>query len=124
MKSEIHKQSFLTSQYANFIVLSIILTMTVFCAPVFADALTDAQTLLSEGTEKIGILLAAWGVILIGINLKDHNGPSINGGILQVVGGVIIFAASKLIASADMSMGIAATEEASIRFAAQAFQWI
>lgn len=123
MKSEIKKQSFLTTHYANFIVLSIILTMTVFCAPVFADALTDAQTLLSKGTEIAGIFLAAWGVVLIGINFKEHNGPSITGGILQLIGGIIIYAASKIISSADISMGLS-TADASMDLAAQAFQWI
>lgn len=43
-----------------------------------------------------GGLLCLWGVITLGTNIKDHNGPGIQQAIWQVVGGALIIAAGVL----------------------------
>lgn len=104
MKNEIPKQNFLTSKYANFIVMSAILTMTFFCTPVFADALTDAQSLLSKAATAGGGLWAVWGIVQLGINIRDHQGPGISGAIWQIIGGGLIMAGGLLVNQLDLSM--------------------
>ena len=46
-----------------------------------------------------GGLLCLWGVITLGTNIKDHNGPGIQQAIWQVVGGALIIAAGVLFSS-------------------------
>ena len=46
-----------------------------------------------------GGLLCLWGVITLGTNIKDHNGPGIQQAIWQVVGGALIIAAGILFSS-------------------------
>ena len=43
-----------------------------------------------------GGLLCLWGLITLGTNIKDHNGPGIQQAIWQVVGGALIIAAGIL----------------------------
>ena len=43
-----------------------------------------------------GGLWAVWGVIIVASGLRDHNGPQIQTGIWQVVGGGLIVAAAAL----------------------------
>ena len=58
---------------------------------------TQMITLLSKGVLAAGALLAVWGMISVGRGLKDSNGPGIQNGILELVGGGIVIAASQLI---------------------------
>lgn len=37
-----------------------------------------------------------WGAIVLGTSLKDHNGPGIQSGVWQIVGGGLIIAAAQL----------------------------
>lgn len=46
-----------------------------------------------------GGLLCLWGLIALGTALKDHNGPSIQQAIWQIVGGALIIAAGVLFGS-------------------------
>ena len=46
-----------------------------------------------------GGLLCLWGVITLGTNIKDHNGPGIQQAIWQIVGGALIIAAGILFSS-------------------------
>lgn len=43
-----------------------------------------------------GGLLCLWGLITLGTNIKDHNGPGIQQAIWQIVGGALIIAAGVL----------------------------
>lgn len=54
-------------------------------------------TLLSKGVLAAGALLAVWGMISVGRGLKDSNGPGIQNGIMELIGGGIVIAASQLI---------------------------
>lgn len=40
-----------------------------------------------------GGIYTIWGVVMLGTSLKDHNGPGIQNGIWQIVGGLLILAA-------------------------------
>ena len=59
--------------------------------------LTQMITLLSKGVLAAGALLAVWGMISVGRGLKDSNGPGIQNGIMELIGGGIVIAASQLI---------------------------
>lgn len=43
-----------------------------------------------------GGLWLVWGAIVVGLALRDHQGPQIQSGIWQIVGGGLIIAASQL----------------------------
>ncbi|HDL2739457.1 TPA: hypothetical protein PW192_002875, partial [Enterococcus faecium] len=43
-----------------------------------------------------GGLYAVWGAVVLGGALKDHNGPQMQSGIWQIVGGALIVAAAAL----------------------------
>ena len=58
---------------------------------------TQMITLLSKGVLAAGALLAVWGMISVGRGLKDSNGPGIQNGIMELIGGGIVIAASHLI---------------------------
>lgn len=46
-----------------------------------------------------GGIWAVWGAISLGIGLKDHNGPGIQSGVWQLIGGALIIAAAQLFKS-------------------------
>lgn len=46
-----------------------------------------------------GGLLCLWGVVALGTNVKDHNGPGIQQAIWQIIGGALIIAAGVLFTS-------------------------
>ena len=58
---------------------------------------TQMITLLSKGVLAAGALLAVWGMISVGRGLKDSNGPGIQNGIMELIGGGIVITASQLI---------------------------
>ena len=58
---------------------------------------TQMITLLSKGVLAAGALLAVWGMISVGRGLKDSNGPGIQNGMRELIGGGIVIAASQLI---------------------------
>ena len=58
---------------------------------------TQMITLLSKGVLAAGALLAVWGMISVGRGLKDSNGTGIQNGIMELIGGGIVIAASQLI---------------------------
>lgn len=101
--SQKKKKSVLTSKCANLIVLTMILTAVMLAVPVYADALDTAKSLLSKGATAGGGLWAVWGLVQLGISIKDHNGPGIQGAIWQIIGGGIIIAAGAAVASLDLT---------------------
>lgn len=112
--SERGKRSFITSKTANFVFMVMLFSVVMFCLPVFADnqaaaagntsALDSAKNLLSKAATAGGGLWAVWGLVQLGISIKDHNGPGIQGAIWQLIGGAIIIAAASVIAGLDLSM--------------------
>lgn len=68
------------------------------------DTLNQAKSLLSKGAIAAGSILAVWGLVSLGLAFKDHNGPGIQQGIMQIIGGGIIIAAGTLVASVDLTM--------------------
>lgn len=45
-----------------------------------------------------GGLWLVWGVVVLGIAMKDHNGPGMQAGIWQIIGGGMVIAAATLFA--------------------------
>lgn len=58
--------------------------------------LTQVLDLFTKFAVIGGGLWAVWGVIIVAGGLRDHNGPTIQTGIWQVVGGGLIVAAAAL----------------------------
>lgn len=56
--------------------------------------LTQVLELFSRFAVIGGGLWLAWGAIVVGGALKDHNGPQIQTGVWQIVGGGLIIAAA------------------------------
>lgn len=100
------KKRFLTSKLLNFIVIFTIMTGFVLITNCYADALSTAKSLLSKACTAGGGLWAVWGLVQLGMSIKDHNGPGIQGAIWQLIGGGIIIAAGAAISSLDLSMTV------------------
>lgn len=56
-------------------------------------------TLLANGAKIGGGLWMLWGAIVFATSLKEHNGPGMQSGIWQMVGGAIIVAAASYFGS-------------------------
>jgi hypothetical protein len=54
----------------------------------------EAMSMLSKGVLAAGSLLTIWGLVQLGLAIKDSNGPGMQHAILQAVGGGIIVAAA------------------------------
>ena len=88
-----------------------VLMMTVFCMNVFAadggDAISTAKNLLSKAATAGGGFWAVWGLVTLGMSIKDSNGPGIGNAIWQILGGAIIIAAGVAIGALDLTMATA-----------------
>lgn len=60
------------------------------------DMLNTILSLFTKFATIGGGLWLVWGSIVTGGALKDHNGPQIQTGVWQIVGGGLIIAASSL----------------------------
>lgn len=60
------------------------------------DLLNTILTLFTKFAIIGGGLWLVWGAIVTGGALKDHNGPQIQTGVWQIVGGGLIIAAAAL----------------------------
>lgn len=60
------------------------------------DMLNTVLSLFSKFAIIGGGLWLVWGAIVTGGALKDHNGPQIQTGVWQIVGGGLIIAAAAL----------------------------
>ena len=58
---------------------------------------------LSIGVRAAGALLAVWGLISVGRGLKDSNGPGIQNGVMELIGGGIIILAATAIKTITIS---------------------
>ncbi len=69
------------------------------------DFLTKSINILSSIAIGFGGLYAAWGGVILFSSIKDHNGPEIKNGLLQLIGGVGICAIGVMINGIDISFG-------------------
>ena len=87
-----------------------VLTVTAFAANVMAadgsEAITTAKSLLSKAATAGGGLWAVWGLVTLGMSIKDSNGPGIGNAIWQILGGAIIIAAGVAIGALDLTMSV------------------
>lgn len=61
--------------------------------------LSQIMTMMSQFVAVGGGLWLVWGAVVLGGALKDQNGPQIQTGIWQIVGGGLILAAGVLFAT-------------------------
>ena len=104
-----NKNRFLTSKAANFIFMVLLFSTVLFALPTFAaggDALTTAKNLLAKAAQAGGGLWAIWGLVQLGMSIKDHNGPGIQGAIWQIIGGGIVIAAGTAISVMDLTFTV------------------
>ncbi len=100
----------LTSKMANMVVMTMLFTIFGCMSVCFAaggDAITTAQSLLSKAATAGGGLWAVWGLVQLGMSLKDHNGPGIGAAIWQILGGAVIIAAGTAVSALDLTMATA-----------------
>ena len=60
------------------------------------DLLTDVLGMITKFAILGGGLWAVWGIIVLAGGLKDKNGPALQAGIWQTIGGGMIIAAAAL----------------------------
>ncbi len=63
------------------------------------DLLNQVLTLVTRFAIIGGGLWLVWGVVVLAGGLKDKNGPALQSGIWQIVGGGLIIAAAALFSS-------------------------
>lgn len=63
------------------------------------DLLTQVLTLVQQFSVIGGGLWLVWGVIVLASGLKDKNGPALQSGIWQIVGGALIITAATIFAT-------------------------
>ncbi|AUB54378.1 MULTISPECIES: hypothetical protein [Enterococcus] len=66
------------------------------------DYFNQAMSLFSNGVITAGSLLTVWGIIQLGVAIKEHNGPGMQHAIFQIVGGAVILAAGAWITNISM----------------------
>lgn len=67
------------------------------------DILSKALALFVKFATIGGGLWTVWGVITLGGGLRDHQGPQIQSGVWQAVGGGLIVAAAQLFSAITLS---------------------
>lgn len=86
------KRRFITKSFnlllTTAFMLTTFFTMTCFAAD-GSEAITTAKNLLSKAATAGGGLWAVWGLVSLGMAIKDHNGPGIGNAVWQIVGGAI-----------------------------------
>ena len=110
------------------IIKTILLTMAfiaLLALPIYgadgSEALTAGKSLLANAAQVGGGLWAVWGLVQLGMSIKDHNGPGIQGAIWQLVGGAIIIAAGTYIKGMDLTMSTDAPATAALDYAKNIF---
>lgn len=63
------------------------------------EIFTSIINLLKSAVLLGGGVYTIWGVVILGTSLKDHNGPGIQQGVWQIVGGLLILSAAVLFSS-------------------------
>lgn len=63
------------------------------------DLLTQVLTMITRFATIGGGLWLVWGVVVLAGGLKDKNGPALQSGIWQIVGGGLIITAAALFSS-------------------------
>mgnify|MGYP000247811239 FL=1 len=63
------------------------------------DLLNQVLTIVTKFATIGGGLWLVWGVVVLAGGLKDKNGPALQSGIWQIVGGGLIIAAAALFSS-------------------------
>lgn len=63
------------------------------------DLLNNVLSLISKFAIIGGGLWLVWGVVVLAGGLKDKNGPALQSGIWQIIGGGLIIAAAALFTS-------------------------
>ena len=66
------------------------------------DILADVTNIISTGVSLGGAALAIFGLVNVGISIKDHNGPGIQQGAIAIVGGLIVVAGGLLFGNLEL----------------------
>lgn len=76
--------------------IAVAIVLSVLPAAHAADAFGSVVSTLTTYVKLGGGLITVWGAVILGSNIKDHNGPGITNGVWTMVGGAVIVAAAAL----------------------------
>jgi len=63
------------------------------------DTVTQIMALISRVVIFAGAFMVVVGAVVVGTNLKDHNGPGISNGVWTIAGGALIVLAGAFFSS-------------------------
>jgi hypothetical protein len=104
---KLKKKRIVARKFTDFAFMTLIFTFCLCSTVCFADGidtLNSAKALLSKGASVAGVFIGVWGLVNLGLALKESNGSGIQNAILQIVGGAIIVAAAQILGTVDLSM--------------------
>ena len=81
---------------------AVVMTMAAAAFPVFADG--DPLTVINNLSNfifglirAVGIILAGWGIVQVGISIQSHDPSQRSNGFLTLAGGIIIIFAKEIL---------------------------
>ena len=81
---------------------AVVMVMAVAAVPVFADG--DPLTVINNLSNfifglirAVGIILAGWGIVQVGISIQSHDPSQRSNGFLTLAGGIIIIFAKEIL---------------------------
>lgn len=77
-------------------VIALSITLSMLPAAYATNAFSSVVSTLTTYVKLGGGLITVWGAVILGSNIKDHNGPGITNGVWTMVGGAVIVAAAAL----------------------------
>lgn len=85
--------------FTNFIQVAQAKGMALVFAADANSTFAEVMQILQRGLIGAGSLTVAFGLVYLGISIKDSNGPGLQNAILTIVGGLMIAAAGALVAT-------------------------
>lgn len=76
--------------------MAVAIMLSMLPAAYATDAFGSVVSTLTNYVRIGGGLVTVWGAVILGSNIKDHNGPGITNGVWTMVGGAVIVAAASL----------------------------
>lgn len=75
------------------------------------EVFSSVLTIIQAGLQFVALCLGAWGLVTVGLGLKNHEGPQMQNGFLGVAGAVVVYVAAQLFGTISIpSVGAGAGE--------------
>jgi len=81
---------------------TVVMVMAAAAVPVFADGdpltvINNLSTFIFGLIRAVGIILAGWGIVQVGISIQSHDPSQRSNGFLTLAGGIIIIFAKEIL---------------------------